>query len=116
MWIAAGSLSLALGIAGAALPLLPATPFLLLAAFCYAKGSQRLHRWLVTHPRFGKTVRDWNRHRAISARAKRLAAAAMALALAISFLSGVPWAVIAVQAAVLSCAAAFVLTRPDPPD
>ncbi len=49
-YIAAGFVSVALGIAGIPLPLLPTTPFLLLAAFCFARGSERWHRWLMTHP------------------------------------------------------------------
>lgn len=49
-YIAAGFVSVALGIAGIPLPLLPTTPFLLLAAFCFARGSKRWHHWLMTHP------------------------------------------------------------------
>ncbi len=49
-YIAAGFTCVALGIAGIPLPLLPTTPFLLLAAFCFARGSERWHRWLMTHP------------------------------------------------------------------
>ena len=47
LWIIAGSISLALGIIGIFLPLLPTTPFLLLTAACYARGSSRLHNWLL---------------------------------------------------------------------
>lgn len=49
-YIAAGFISVALGIAGIPLPLLPTTPFLLLAAFCFARGSDRWHQWLMTQP------------------------------------------------------------------
>lgn len=49
-YIAAGFVCVALGIAGIPLPLLPTTPFLLLAAFCFARGSERWHHWLMTHP------------------------------------------------------------------
>lgn len=49
-YIASGFVCVALGVAGIPLPLLPTTPFLLLAAFCFARGSQRWHHWLMTHP------------------------------------------------------------------
>jgi len=77
LWVAAGGLSLATGIVGAFLPLLPTTPFVLLAAFCFARGSARVERWLLDHPRFGPMVRDWRKRRAIPRRAKRLAWAMM---------------------------------------
>ena len=49
LYIAAGFICVALGVIGIPTPLLPTTPFLLLAAFCFARGSQRWHRWLMTH-------------------------------------------------------------------
>lgn len=59
LMIACGMLTLALGVLGIFLPLLPTTPFVLLAAFFFSKGSERLHRWLLEHPRFGHYIRDW---------------------------------------------------------
>lgn len=66
----AGSICLALGIVGLFLPLLPTTPFLLLAAACYFRSSERLYRWLVEHRLFGKSIRGFRRFHAVSARAK----------------------------------------------
>lgn len=79
LWLVAGLLSLATGIVGIFLPLLPTTPFVLLAAFCLSRGSTRAERWLLGHPRFGPMVRDWRATRAIPWRAKQLAWAMMAL-------------------------------------
>ena len=56
--IVVGTLSLVLGIVGVFVPLLPTTPFLLLAAACYARGSERLYRWLVGHRYLGQYIRD----------------------------------------------------------
>ncbi len=74
-WTGIGSACLALGVIGIVLPILPTTPFVLLAAFAFARGSPRLRHWLETDPRFGPPIRDWERHGAIAPRAKRLAAA-----------------------------------------
>jgi uncharacterized membrane protein YbaN (DUF454 family) len=72
-WLVAGALALMLGLIGIFLPLLPTTPFVLLGAFCFARGSARWEHWLVTHRRLGPIVRDWRQHRAVPLRAKQLA-------------------------------------------
>ncbi|NMB37466.1 MAG: DUF454 domain-containing protein [Bacteroidales bacterium] len=68
--IVAGSISLALGIIGIFLPVLPTTPFLLLSAACWLKSSQRLYDWLLSHPRLGKYISDFMVHKAIPLRIK----------------------------------------------
>ena len=67
-----GAVSLALGIAGIFLPLLPTTPFLLLSAALWVRSSPRLYAWLLAHPRLGPYIRDFREHRAIPLRAKLL--------------------------------------------
>ena len=114
-WLAAGVTSLVLGIIGIALPLLPTTPFLILAAYCFARGSTRLHQWLVNHPRLGPPIRDWETYRAISKRGKQLAMVGIVAVFAISILAGVATYVIVIQAVVLSAVSVFILTRPLPP-
>lgn len=111
----AGLLALATGAAGVVLPLLPATPFLLLAAFCFARGSPRLHRWLIGHRIFGPPIENWRRHGAIGRNAKISAAAVMAATFAGSALFGASLLVLTIQGVVLSGAALFVLTRPGVP-
>ncbi|MCW5656702.1 MAG: YbaN family protein [Burkholderiaceae bacterium] len=80
LWAAAGALALITGVVGVFVPLLPTTPFVLLAAFCFSRGSERCERWLLEHPRFGPMVRDWRARRAVPLRAKQIATVMMAAA------------------------------------
>ena len=75
-WLA-GSVSLALGLVGVVLPGLPTTPFVLLAAACYAKASPRLHGRLLNHRFMGPMVRDWEQHRSLTRRTKTVAQVSM---------------------------------------
>lgn len=91
-WLAAGALSLLTGVVGIFLPLLPTTPFVLLAAYCFARGSPRWEAWLLAHPRFGRMVRDWRERRAIPLRVKQLAWTMMAIGAGSSWwLLRAPW-------------------------
>jgi len=105
LWAGAGTAMLATGVVGVFVPLLPTTPFVLLAAFCFARGSTRCERWLLAHPRLGPIVHDWREHHAVPWRAKQLAWLMMAL--------GCAWAAYAlplrvVWAPMVLCAATAV--------
>lgn len=115
IWLALGWCAVGLGIAGAALPILPTTPFMLLAAYCFARSSPRLHRWIVEHPTFGPPVRNWQAHGAIARRTKALACGSMVAVLGISLALQLKPLVILIQAICLAGAATFILTRPEPP-
>lgn len=65
-----GLLSVVLGVAGIFLPLLPTTPLLLLAAWCFVRSSPRLYEWLLNHPRLGEYIRNFRENRAIPLRVK----------------------------------------------
>ena len=86
LWLA-GSVSLALGLLGVLLPGLPTTPFVLLAAACYAKASPRLHRWLLNHRWMGPMLRDWERDRSLTRRSKTVALVSMAVMVSVSIWS-----------------------------
>ena len=70
--IAVGLISLSLGVVGIFLPLLPTTPFLLLASACFVRSSEKLHNWLIYHKVFGNYIRCYQQFRAISLRVKIL--------------------------------------------
>ncbi len=86
-----GTLFMLLGIAGVFLPVLPTTPFMLLAAGCYARASSRFYNWLLNNPAFGPTILEWRRYRSIPWRAKLTAIALMVATLGISIVFFVPW-------------------------
>jgi uncharacterized membrane protein YbaN (DUF454 family) len=83
-WLVAGHISLALGIVGAFLPIMPTTVFLIGAAACYARGSEHFYHWLLHHKWFGPPIRDWELHRAMTVKAKVLAIVSMAGGIAAS--------------------------------
>lgn len=70
LYVFIGSLSLALGVLGIFLPVLPTTPFLLLSATLYLRSSQRLYGWLMSHRRLGPYIRNFQEHKAIPLRVK----------------------------------------------
>jgi len=93
LFFVAGLASLALGIAGIFLPVLPTTPLVLLAATCFARSYRPFHEWLLAHRLFGPLVREWHEHRSIPYRTKLLAIGMMAGALTVSivFFVDPPW-------------------------
>lgn len=102
-----GWLSLALGILGIFLPLLPTTPFLILAAVCFSKASPRLHQWLIQHPKLGPSIVAWQSRRVISLKAKLLAT--LLLVPTILFATVVGERPLWVRAVMLSVAAGVML-------
>lgn len=106
---------LALGVAGIFLPLLPTTPFLLLAAWLFSRSSPRLEQWLFDHPMFGRPLRDWREAGAISRRAKLFAIALMGLSFLFFWLRLEPSApAAAIVAMVMIAVSAFIVSRPEP--
>ena len=77
-----GCVALAFGIAGVFLPILPATPFLLFAAYCFSKSHDGLHNWVLRNRLFGPLVRDWYEGRVIRIRVKVIALTFIAVGVA----------------------------------
>ena len=114
LWLLAGLTSVAWGAAGLVLPLLPTTPFLLVAAFAFARSSTRLNNWLREHRSFGPLISNWHREGSIDRKVKRIAIVVIVLTPLITWLLGAPLWMIACQVLVLGIAATFILTRPEP--
>jgi len=72
IWIFIGTVCVGLGVLGIFLPVLPTTPFLLLAAFCYGRGSQRFYHWLVYRSRVGSYIQNFQSGRGVPIKQKRL--------------------------------------------
>lgn len=115
LWLAAGTLAAGLGLIGIVVPLLPTTPFMILAAACFARSSPRLHDWLWHHRIFGPAIRDWREHGAIPRKAKIISIVAMAAAFGLSLALGLDWTILAAQALVLALMGSWIVTRPAPP-
>lgn len=113
LWAIFGALALMLGIIGIALPLLPTVPFLLLAAFCFARSSVRLHSWLVDHPRLGPPIADWRNRGAIGRSAKKAATISIVAAFLISVMLGIGPLLLVLQAVVLLIVLGFIWSRPE---
>jgi uncharacterized protein len=118
VFLALGWLSLGLGFVGVFLPVLPTTPFVLLAAFFFSKSSERMHRWLLAHRVFGPLVRDWQSHGVIRPKAKWLATAMMVplFGYTLFFVTvPKPWIIKSVVGACGLAVLAFVWSRPSRP-
>lgn len=112
-WCSLAYTCIGLGTAGLVVPLLPTTPFLLVAAWAAPKGSPRLALWLERHPRIGPTLHAWQQQRAIPRPAKRLALGLLALSWAVLWAGGVSGLVLGITATLFGGVATFILTRPD---
>jgi len=112
LWSGAGLTALALGAAGAVLPVLPTVPFLLLAAFCFARSNPAWEQRLLDHPRWGPPLRQWRTRRAIGRPAKLAALGAMATSVVLTgAFAGWPWLLIPL--AVLAITGSWIWTRPE---
>ena len=110
--IALGSAFVALAALGAVLPVLPTTPFLLVAAACFARSSPRFYEWLLANRAFGPLIRNWRATRSIPRRAKATAIAAIALCGAASVALLDSWPSRVGVVAVLLIVIAWILSVP----
>lgn len=113
VYLLLGHLFLIIGIIGAFLPVLPTTPFLLLAAFLYSKSSTKLHHWLFNHKYLGPPLKDWQERGVIGIKAKILATVMIFLVLIFRFPKlDIPMTAKGLASAVLIGVLIFIWTRP----
>lgn len=110
LYLTGGIIAVGLGAVGAFLPLLPTVPFLLLAAYCFARSNPEWEARLLDHPQWGPQLRDWREKRAISRRAKTAAIGAMTIGAVFTWYTlGAPWYYISLG--VLVICGSWIATR-----
>lgn len=107
-----GLMCVGLGVLGAFLPVLPTTPFLLVALWAFARSSKRLETWLLNHPRFGPRLRAWRRHRVVPLPVKLTAWGSMVGSLTLMTLGGMSPLAIGGAASVMAIGAVYVARCP----
>lgn len=112
-WYGLGAVFLILALVGIALPVMPTVPFLLVAAWAFAKSSPELRRKIQEHPTYGPPVRAWQERGAINPRAKIWAVSAMTFGVGLAIWLEIPLWIIGIQAATCTLVAAYVTTRPN---
>lgn len=115
-FLALGWACVALAAAGVLLPVLPTVPFLVVAAWAFARSSQRLEAWLAGHPRFGPMLAAWRAYGVIPLRAKLIASAMMAGSLLyLLFGRDTGWPLLLAAALGMALGAGYVWSRPSRP-
>jgi uncharacterized membrane protein YbaN (DUF454 family) len=116
LFMALGFVCVGLGGLGLFLPLLPTTPFLLVALWAFSRSSRRFHHWLYTHPRFGPRLQAWHEHGVVPVKVKVSALSAMIVSLSLmAFVARVKWPVLVIAGAFMLVGATYVLSRPSRP-
>ena len=104
------------GLLGAFLPVLPTTPFMILALWAFTNSSERLKTWLYYHRLFGPPLQRWEEHRVIPASAKMASIGAMSVSFAYLLYSGtLTWPWLAATGALMAYGAWYILTKPSRP-
>ena len=105
-------LSFGLGVFGAFVPIIPTTPFMILAAFLFSKSSPKFHAWILSLPIAGPAIQEWGQHRVVRKRAKVLCATMILISLSLIWLSApVHIALKSILTIILVSVCTFVVTR-----
>lgn len=113
LWLFVGWLFVGLGVIGIALPVVPTVPFLLVAAWAFARSSPALQHRILSHPTYGPSVRAWQERGAIGRLAKVWAISAMSGGVLLSWWVGMPTWVVGIQGTICAAVGLYLLTRPE---
>ena len=106
-----GIISILLGIAGIILPVLPGTPFILLAAWCFLKSSERTYQWMCRQPVVGVAIKNWEKNKSISRRIKILALFMISISLVSMWVKNDNFWINAPVTAILFVVSVYIVTR-----
>ena len=112
LFMAGGLLAMVLAIIGAFLPIMPTVPFLIAATFCFGRSKPEWEQWLLEHPQYGQTLRDWYERGAIRRKIKLMAIGGMCLGALVTWLT-IGWPLVAFSLAIVVIAGAWIWTRPE---
>lgn len=113
LWRALAALSLALGLIGMAVPMLPTVPFLILTAWAAGKSSPALERWLLRHPKYGHPIRLWRERGVVSRNAKWLASIGMLVSAIALWIGAAPVALRTGTPIIMAAVAVWLWLRPE---
>jgi uncharacterized membrane protein YbaN (DUF454 family) len=113
IYLLSGWTSVGLAVVGVVMPLLPTVPFLLLAAYCFAKSSTAAHQWLIDHKFFGPPILNWQQNGSIRRPAKILSTICILAVFLISIALKITISALVIQAIVLICVSFFIWSRPE---
>lgn len=116
IYLSVGWICTVLGIIGAFLPVMPTTPFLLVAVWAFSRSSPRLKAWLYHHPRYGETIRNWFEHGAIDNRIKIFAIVTMSMSVPIAYVVTQNLTLVAIHTTAVVLVALFLISRPSTRD
>lgn len=112
-WLAIGWIFVGLGVVGVALPVMPTVPFLLVAAWAFARSSPALRNRILEHRTYGPSVRAWQERGAVGRLAKIWAISAMSVGVLLSWYVGMPVWVVATQGFICTVVAGYLISRPE---
>ncbi len=112
-WIILAVAFLAAGVIGLVLPVMPTVPFVVLSAYCAAKGSPKLYNWLINNKTFGPMILDWQQRGAIARKTKWITTISLFFAIVLAFLLKLHPLLILIEAGIFIVILIFVWTRPE---